>query len=299
MRFISKPHAKLKFCSLGPCSQFVVLMRVILICGLCGLALLFPGQASAGAWVNAHEQLKLFLTQQKTREWVKKSPYPSVFREVRKATEKQAYLEYGWRPDVTLTGNIILSNHTTGPHHLETKWLGAGIRHKADWAKLDIIPFKSEFRNQHKKISKAASIEFGLRQDEGYHSRTGISLALSQGEKIEVARLDYLELLVEVNQELVLWSSDEGFYRAHNKIMLTKDGFSLNYNRLDSFSFGEKLHNDHIGYWEVAFPAALFFGKTLPENTSVKLGKGDGFRKGYETASGERIYLQLKFDLML
>lgn len=173
------------------------------------------------------------------------------------------------------------------------------MRHKADWAKLNIIPSKFNSRHQHGNMSKAASIKFGLVREDGYQSRTGLNLALSQGEKIQISKLKDLELLVEINQELMIWSLEAGFYRAHNKIMLGKKGVSLNYHRLDSFGFGENPWSEHKGYLEFEFPAAILLGKNAPKTAIVKIGTGENIRKGIETSNGNDFYLQLTFDLML
>ncbi|HCV49601.1 MAG TPA: hypothetical protein DGQ22_07275 [Rhodobiaceae bacterium] len=265
---------------------------------MCCLQYILTSPLMAGAWVNTPEQIKLFLTQQTRREEVEKSALSSPFRDIRNITENHAYIEYGWHPEITLTGNIVISDHQMGKNNQRTQWLEVGVRHKADWAKTNIIPLKFDFRHQHKNISKAASIKLGLVRDEGYDTRTGLNIALSQGEKIQISRFNYLELLLEINQELILWSSEDGFYRAHNKIILSKKGVSLNYHRLDSFGFGENSQSEHIDYFEFEFPAALLFGETLPKTTFVKIGRGENTRKGTQTSSGNSVYLQLKFDLI-
>lgn len=91
---------------------------------------------------------------------------------------------------------------------------------------------------------------------------------------------------------------EDGFYRAHNKIILSKKGVSLNYHRLDSFGFGENSQSEHIDYFEFEFPAALLFEETLPKTTFVKIGRGENSHKGTETSSGKSVYLQQKFDLI-
>ena len=293
MRFLNEPNAKFNFCTLGLCRYFLTLGSV-----LCCLPHFLFSPAIDGAWVNHPGQIKLFLTQQTTREKVEKSPFPSPFRDIRNITENHAYIEYGWHPDITLTGNIVVSDHQTGRTNQTTQWIEVGVRHKADWAKLDIIPLKFDDRHQQKKASKAASIELGLVRDEGYNSRTGLNMALSQGEKIQISRLSHLELFLEINQELVLWSSQDGFYRAHNKIMLSKKGVSLNYHRLDNFSFGENSQSEHTRYFEFEFPAFIFLGGILPETTIVKIGKGENRRKGFQTNSSNSVYLQIKIELM-
>ena len=293
MRFLNEPNAKFNFCTLGLSKYFLPLGSVL----YCLPHFLFS-PAIAGAWVNNPGQIKLFLTQQTTREEVKKTPFPSPFRDIRNITENHAYIEYGWHPDITLTGNIVVSDHQTGKTNQTTQWFEVGVRHKADWAKLDIIPLKFDDRHQHKQAGKAASIEIGLVRDEGYNSRTGFNMALSQGEKIQISRLRHLELFLEINQELVLWSSQDGFYRAHNKIMLSKKGVSLNYHRLDNFSFGENSQSEHTGYFEFEFPAFIFLGGILPETTIVKIGKGENRRKGFQTISSNSVYLQIKIELM-
>ena len=122
-------------------------------------------------------------------------------------------------------------------------------------------------------------------------------MALSQGEKIQISRLSHMELFLEINQKLVLWSSQDGFYRAHNKIMLSKKGVSLNYHRLDYFSFGENSQSEHTGYFEFGFPVSMLLGRILPETTIVKIGKGEKRRKGFQTISGNSVYLQIKIEL--
>jgi len=292
MRFIYKPNAKCNLCKLG-------LSRHLLFLGslLCCLQYMLSSQAIAGARVNTPGQIKLFLNRQTSREEVKKSALPSPFRDIKNIVENQAYIEHGWRPDITLTGNIVFSVHQTGKNSQKTHWLEVGMRHKADWAKLNIIPLKFDSPHPHKNMSKAASIKFGLVHEDGCRSITGLNLALSQGEKIQISNLNYLELLVEINQELVIWSSEAGFYRARNKIMLGKKGVSLNYHRLDSFGFGENPRSEHIGYLEFEFPATILLGKDVPKTAIVKFGKSENIRKGIETSKGDGFYLQLKFDL--
>jgi hypothetical protein len=85
---------------------------------------------------------------------VEKSPFPSPFRDIRNITENHAYIEYGWHPDITLTGNIVVSDHQTGRTNQTTQWIEVGVRHKADWAKLDIIPLKFDDRHQQKRPAK-------------------------------------------------------------------------------------------------------------------------------------------------
>ena len=109
MRFLNEPNAKFNFCTLGLCRYFLTLGSV-----LCCLPHFLFSPAIAGAWVNHPGQIKLFLTQQTTREKVEKSPFPSPFRDIRNITENHAYIEYGWHPDITLTGNIVVSDHQTG-----------------------------------------------------------------------------------------------------------------------------------------------------------------------------------------
>ena len=293
MRFLNEPNAKFNFCTLGLCQYFLTLGSIL----FCLPYFLFS-QAIAGAWVNNPGQIKLFLTHQATREEVEKSPFPSPFRDIRNITENHTYIEYGWHPNITLTGNIVVSDHQTGKSNQTNQWFEVGVRLKADWAKLDIIPLKFDDPHQQKKAGKAASIELGLVQDEGYNSRTGLNMALSQGQKIQISRLSHLELFLEINQALVLWSSQDGFYRAHNKIMLSKKGVSLNYHRLDDFSFGENAQSENTGYFEFEFPASIFLGGILPETTIVKIGKGENRRKGFQTISGNSVYLQIKIEFM-
>ena len=73
------------------------------------------------AKVNTPEQIKLFLTQQTRREEVEKSALSSPFRDIRNITENHAYIEYGWHPEITLTGNIVISDHQMGKNNQRTQ----------------------------------------------------------------------------------------------------------------------------------------------------------------------------------
>lgn len=85
----------------------------------------------AGAWVNTPEQIKLFLTQQIRREEIEKSVLSSPFRDTRNITENHACIEYGWHPEIILSGNIVISDHLMGKDNQRTQWLEVGVRHKA------------------------------------------------------------------------------------------------------------------------------------------------------------------------